>query len=327
MRTDGHGVARAGKGMLITTEARTHGRGPIRDMDEIIQRIKKAAEQHQALIRTAQDSGAQETGSCQSDVAESLLANTDSIRGVASSNGKVLEFSKPHLVLASPEGLVTAATNDTHIVSGRHMAVTAGKNISLTAGSNIFASAIQTLRIFAQKAGMKLIASAGDIDIQALSNNLKLLAKLDITQSANRIIISAKQEIVLNGGGSYAKFGAGFIEMGTTGTFTAHAVTHSLPGAKGMSVNAAMAAARNGSLVATEEILDELMEETSWVEFRLVGQHGAISGERFILTDPSGKSHSGTVDDQGMARIEQIPTGRCKVEFPDLDYSLEVSTT
>src|SRR5690606_25655268 len=38
LRTDGHGVARAAKGMLITTEARQAGRGPIKDMSETLNR-------------------------------------------------------------------------------------------------------------------------------------------------------------------------------------------------------------------------------------------------------------------------------------------------
>jgi type VI secretion system secreted protein VgrG len=81
---------------------------------------------------------------------------------------------------------------------------------------------------------MKLVAATGDIDVQALSDGIKLLAKLDITQQANRITISAKEEIVINGGGSYARFAASGIELGTSGTFVAHAASHSLPTAKNM---------------------------------------------------------------------------------------------
>ena len=77
---------------------------------------------------------------------------------------------------------------------------------------------------------MKMVAAAGDIDVQALSNNINLLAKLSITQTAHRITISAKEEIVINGGG---------IEHGTNGTFIAHAAKHSLvdPKNSDMAVN------------------------------------------------------------------------------------------
>jgi type VI secretion system secreted protein VgrG len=325
LRTDGQGVARAAKGMLITTEARQNAHGPIKDMGETCHLLSTAAEKHQALAQIAQEHNAQEAGDNQSSVVKAMQAENESIRGSSASPKDFPELTKPHLVVASPAGIVTATTFDTHLISGRHTAITTGKSLSIAAGANIFASVRQAFRLFVQKAGMKMVAAAGDIDVQSLSNSIKLLAKLDITQSANRIIISAQEEIVLNGGGSYAKFGSGSIELGTSGTFTAHAATHSLPSSKSMSVGATSAAARHGSLITTEQILSELVESNSWVEFKLVDQNGPIASERYVLTDPTGKEHAGTVDGQGMARIDQLPPGRCKVEFPDLGYSMEVS--
>lgn len=327
LRTDGHGVARAAKGMLITTEARQNAHGPIKDMGETCRLLATAAETHQALAQLAQGNNAQEARDNQCSVANTIQVENESIHGSPTSVKDFPELTKPHLVLASPAGIVTATTFDTHLISDRHTAFTTGRNFSLAAGTNIFASARQAFRLFVQKAGMKMVAAAGDIDIQALSNSIKILSKLDITQSANRIIFSAREEIVINGGGSYAKFGSGSIELGTSGTFTAHAATHSLPSSKSMSVDATAAAARNGSSVATEQILNELTEGNSWVEFKLVDQNGPMANERYVLTDPNGKEHGGMIDGQGMVRIEKLPPGRCKVEFPDIDYSMEVSAT
>jgi type VI secretion system secreted protein VgrG len=94
-----------------------------------------------------------------------------------------------------------------------------------------------------------------------------------------------------------------------------------------MSVDAVLAAARFGSSIASEHICNELLATTAWAEFKLIDQEGPIPNERFVLTDPNGKKHTGKVDDEGNARVEQIPMGRCKVEFPDLGYSVEVATT
>lgn len=68
---------------------------------------------------------------------------------------------------------------------------------------------------------MKMVAGAGDIDIQSLSDIINLLAKLSIAQTANRITISAKEEVVINGGGSYVKFNVLDTELGTNDPFTA----------------------------------------------------------------------------------------------------------
>jgi len=217
LRTDGHGVVRAAKGMLITTEARQAARGPVKDMHETARRLALATEQHRLLAEIAQKNGAQEAGDNQDDVASVLQAQNDAIGGLGSTAGSFPELGEPHLVMASPAGIATTTAGDTHIASDRHTAVTTGKSLSLAAGTHFIASVRQTFRLFVQKAGMKMVAAAGDIDVQALSDSINLLAKLNITQTANRITINAKEEVVINGGGSYARFAAGASNMAPMG--------------------------------------------------------------------------------------------------------------
>jgi len=235
LRTDGHGVARAARGMLITTEARQGGRGTIKDMGETCRRLIAAAEQHQLLGDVAQKNGAQEAGDNQTGVAAVLQAQSKEIEGAASGKGSFPELTQPHLVLASPAGIASTTAQSTHIASDLNTAITTGKSVSIAAGDGFFASIRQAFRLFVQKAGMKMVAAAGDIDIRALSDNINLLAKLSITQTANHITITAKEEVVINGGGSYASFNAGGIELGTNGTFIAQAATHSFVGPKNLS--------------------------------------------------------------------------------------------
>jgi type VI secretion system secreted protein VgrG len=235
LRTDGHGVARAAQGMLITTEARPAARGPIKDMDETCRRLTSAGEQHQLLAEIAQKNGDHDAGDNQGEVATAVRSQNDAIKGGASGGGSFPELSTPHLVLASPAGIATTTAQSTHIASDSNTAITTGKSVSIAAGDGFFASIRQTFRLFVQKAGMKLIAASGDIDLKALTDNINLLAKLNITQTANRIVISAKEDIVINGGGSYARFSAGGIEHGTNGTFVAHAASHDFVAAKSMS--------------------------------------------------------------------------------------------
>lgn len=244
---------------------------------------------------------------------------TDAVQGAGSKAGTFPELGKPHLVLASPAGIATTTAGDTHIASDCHTAFTSGKSLSLAAGTHFFASIRQSFRLFVQKAGMKMVAAAGDIDLQALTDNIKLLAKLDITHTANRITITAKEEVVINGGGSYVKFEAGKIEFGTMGSFIAHATTHSLLGAKrGLDSKIPELSPLNNHL--------DFLASDAWVEFELVDQEGPVPGQRYILTDPGGTQHCGHVNELGIARIDKVPAGRCKVEFPDLDYTIEVES-
>ncbi len=228
------GVARAAKGMLITTEARPGGTSHIKDMGETVQRLKLASERHQALAEAAQQGGAQEAQTHQSQVAQAIDAQNQGIAGSGAADGGFPELAAPHLVLASPAGIETTTKQSTHIASEEHTAITTGKSLSIASGDSFFASIRQTFRLFVHKTGMKLIAAAGDIDMQALSDSINILAKLNITQTANRITITAKEEVVINGGGSYAKYNSAGIEHGTSGAYLAHAANHTFGGTKNL---------------------------------------------------------------------------------------------
>jgi type VI secretion system secreted protein VgrG len=291
LRTDGHGVARAAKGLLITTETRQAAQGPIKDMDETLRRLATAFEQHRLLAEIAQKNGAHEADGNQSEVASILQSQNKAIEGPASKGNQFPELAKPHLVLASAAGIVTTTADDTHIASDGHTAITTGKSLSLATGASLFSSIRNTFRLFVQKAGMKMVAAAGDIDVQALSDNIKLLAKLEISHSANRITISAKEEIVINGGGSYAKFTAGGIEHGTNGTFIPHAASHSLPTAKSMGVPEVSPL----SFLAAGHNVDELEQYFSFED-----ENGKpISGYSYRIDSTEQKLIEGVLDESG----------------------------
>ena len=231
LATNAWGVARANRGMLITTEARPNGASHIKDMGETQLRLNAAHAQQDALAQLAKQAGAQDRED-PAKVLTAIKAQNDSIKGGAGGKGGFPQLAAPHLVLASPAGIEVTTRGSTHLASEQHAAITTGQDLSIASGASLFASVRQAFRIFVQKAGMRLVAAAGDIDVRALTDSVNILAKLNITQTANRITISAKEEVVINGGGSYARFGAKGIELGTSGTFVAHAASHSLPGPK-----------------------------------------------------------------------------------------------
>ncbi|WP_321884200.1 DUF2345 domain-containing protein, partial [Burkholderia cepacia] len=87
-------------------------------------------------------------------------------------------------------------------------------------------------RLFVQSMGYRLVAAAGDIDIRALKDSINLLAKLNITHTAERITLNAKTELVINGGGSATVYNAGGITHQTSGRYTGHAAKFSYTGPK-----------------------------------------------------------------------------------------------
>jgi type VI secretion system secreted protein VgrG len=237
LRTDGHGAIRAKDGLLITTEARTNAVKHAKDLGETATLLTQAREQHESLADAARQARAQDADGDQSDVAAVLKSQNEDIAGLAqgeSKQGDFPELSAPHLVLASPAGIEASTPGSTHVASGEHIALTSAGHTSLSAGASLLASVTGAIRLFAYKAGMRLVAAQGDIDIQALEKNLKLLAKLDITLTANRIEITAKEEVIVNGGGSFTHWKAQGITHGTKGAWIEHAATHSLIGPRSL---------------------------------------------------------------------------------------------
>jgi type VI secretion system secreted protein VgrG len=63
---------------------------------------------------------------------------------------------------------------------------------------------------------------------------------------------------------------------------------------------------------------DEPKDELTFIEIELVDDDGKpVANERYEITLPDKSVKSGTLDDKGFARVEEIKPGTCKVTFPE----------
>ena len=216
LRTDGKAAVRGAEGLLLTTFSRPAANGDAFSVDEIDAQLSESQELAEGLAHTAQSVHAHDGE--QTTIVTSLKAQANAIRG----GGKLNQFWDPQLVLASPAGIVASTPEQIHLSSGRAAAVTVGTDMSVSTGGGLFASMRKALRLFVYQAGMRLVAAAGDIDLKALKDSINLLAKLNVTVVADRIRISAQQEVEISGGGSYTRWRAGEITSGTNGNFEVH---------------------------------------------------------------------------------------------------------
>ena len=237
LRTDGHGAIRASEGLLITTEARGNAQAHIIDMGETVARLADGQALHERLSKAAREAKAHEAGD-QDTVAMELKAQHDEIRGSGGdpAQGVFPELQAPHLVLASHAGIQTAAEGSTHIVSDGHNALTSGAHTSVSAGKSFLVSARSAVRMVALDKGIRMAAAAADIDISALKHCINVLARLNIKLEADRIAITAREEVLINGGSSFSRWNSSGIEHGTDGQRREHAATHSLVGPKSLPV-------------------------------------------------------------------------------------------
>ncbi|CAN7691448.1 MULTISPECIES: type VI secretion system Vgr family protein [Paraburkholderia] len=231
------GAVRATLGLLITTYGRPDARGNVKDLSETVRQLEDAQSRHEAMSRVAQEGEAQDAEGHQFDIAKTIEAQNQQIRGVANESNQFPELTEPHLVIAGKAGVEVVTPATVHIASGEHTAITSDGHVAIASGRSFFASVRDTVRLFVQRAGLKLVAAGGDIDIHALTKTINLLSRLEINLTSDSIHIRAKEQVLIDGGGSFVKFDASGIEHGTSGKFVAHAAVHGMPGPKDQPVD------------------------------------------------------------------------------------------
>jgi len=307
LRTDGIGAVRAQQGLLLSTEGRPNARAHITDMTETLARMAQGQELHDSLSQVAQQAQAHQPGD-QDQVVAVLQAQVDAIKGQGGTprQGEFPEFQAPHLTLSSPAGIETSTQGSTHLMSVEHTALTSGGHTSLGAGKSLLVSVKEAVRMFAYKAGMKLVAASADIDITALKDSVNILAKLNITHTANRITITAKEEVVINGGTSFSRWNASGIVHGTSGNWVQHAAHHSfVPGkSEGTPALPQPVQLAPGQLDLYHQYVDPAG-----------GKKQGIQQGDYTVVDSEGGVHQGTLDGDGFASVAGLPMGMATVSY------------
>jgi len=209
LRSDGNGALRSGKGMLISTEARDAAQSHITDIREPLRRLTVARDQHEQFADYAQQLEAQEKNADQNAVSQAIKEQNDAIKG----DGDQGELADPHLLLSSPAGIEASTPKSIHMASGEHAAVTTGGHLSFSVAQRLLANVKDGIRLFAHQMGMKIIAAAGVIEIKALADAIKIIAKLDIeiTSTEDKIRIYSTKAVEIGAGDSFTIWKPGSI--------------------------------------------------------------------------------------------------------------------
>ncbi|MFZ1875128.1 MAG: type VI secretion system tip protein VgrG [Chania sp.] len=218
LRTDEFGAVRAAKGLFLTADEQLKAQGQVLEMAPAINKINQANSEMQAL-----NSAAEQAGALVSDIQSQLNLVTDRLKDLQSA---VLLVSAPQgVALTSGEHLQLTSTRNTLINAGQHLDMGAMKNLSVVVE--------KALGLFVHKAGAKLVANQGDVEIQAQHNQMALFAQqqVTITSSDDEIVISTPKTLTLNGGGSYLKLSQSGIEHGSAGDYIMKTANYIVPGA------------------------------------------------------------------------------------------------
>ncbi|MCL0468783.1 DUF2345 domain-containing protein [Klebsiella pneumoniae] len=199
LRTDMWGAIRAKKGVFISADEQEKAQGQALMMDEALSQLQEALSLVEALHSAA-------------EVAKSELADLQTQKTLLSET--LTELKKSALLLSAPAGIAQVTPKSLQLSSGENLISTSGKNTDFSVFKKFTVAAGEAVSLFAQKLGIKIFASKGKVEIQAQSDEMLLDACKDlrISSSDGKILISAKNEIILTSGGGYIRIGGGTVE-------------------------------------------------------------------------------------------------------------------
>ncbi|XHA19157.1 type VI secretion system Vgr family protein [Citrobacter farmeri] len=199
LRTDSWGAIRAQKGIFISADGQAKAQGQVLDMGAALSQLRQALSQAEAL------SSAVET-------ARAELADIQTQKALLEQALTDLKHSA--LLLSAPAGIAQSTPKSVHLSAGENVISTSGRHTDFSALKKFTVAAGETISLFAQKLGIKMFASKGKVEIQAQSDEMTLDALKDIriSSSEGRLVISAKQEIILTSGGGYIRIAEGAVE-------------------------------------------------------------------------------------------------------------------
>lgn len=204
LRTDKWVSVRGGAGVFITADKQPLAGDNMLSMKEAIAQLENAL----SLARSLSDA-AETAGALPADL-QSQVKLSESLKNLA----------QPGMVLNAPEGVSITSPRAVRIASGSaSVGIMSQLNTDISTLKRFTVAAGETVSMLAQKAGIKLFAAKGKVEIQAQDDALDVMAKQDIsvTSTEGKVEITAATELIINCAGAYIKMSGGNIELGAPG--------------------------------------------------------------------------------------------------------------
>ena len=204
LRTDRHVSIRGGAGVFITADKQPFAGDKMLSMKEAIAQLENALTIAKSLSSAAEG-------------ADALPADTASQQTL---NAALKELAKPGIILNAPEGVSITSPQAVRVASGAaSVGIMSQQNTDISALKRFTVAAGEAVSMLARKAGMKLFAAKGKVEIQAQDDALEAIAKKDVTVTSveGKVVITGATELVVNCDGAFMKLAGGNMELGAPG--------------------------------------------------------------------------------------------------------------
>lgn len=316
LRTDAYGALRASQGLLLSTWGQLAAGGDQLDLTPARQQLGSAFNLTDTLSQSAADHQAdplaaktdlKKAGDDAEDdygTSEATASTQDNAKAASDNGGrgKSARMKAPWLHLASPSGITFSTPESTHMAQGHSLSITTGEDVNISTGKSLIAAVAEKLSLFVYKAGMKLFAAKGPVQIQAQSDALEATAQKDlgITSSEQNIDFAAANEILLTSGGASVLIKGGDIQLHAPGKISIKGATKDFTGPTSLSYP-----------------LDNLPEgEMTNLDLLHTYHNGKpVPGASYKATLPDGSVRQGVLDQSGRASLANVPPGAVQVEY------------
>ena len=205
LRTDRHVSIRGGAGVFITADKQPFAGNKMLSMQEAIAQLENAL----SIARSM------------SDAAETAQALPADIQSQVKLTDALKDLAQPGMVLNAPEGVSITSPQAVRMASGSaSVGIMSQQNTDISALKRFTVAAGEAVSMLARKAGMKLFAAKGKVEIQAQDDALDAIAKKDVTVTSTegRVEITAAKDVVLkNLDGSFIQLQGRNIILGCKG--------------------------------------------------------------------------------------------------------------
>lgn len=258
LATDKHGVVRGGSGLLLTAEPQPGAQGYQMDRNVAVSTLDQAVDLASSLNDAAKAQGGNisETGKDNQKVREESAndgttrkghlfhitqAMKSWVKGTNADKDRNADAtdqpgSQSILITAAPDGIAQVTPQSLAAAAGSNLDFIAGRDTNQSTGRRWVHNAGESISLFVQgvrdKISLKLIAAAGKVKVQAVSDELLLLADktVTVTSSSEAVQVTAQKEILLASGGGYIRIKGGNIEVHCPGNLTLKGAAISMSG-------------------------------------------------------------------------------------------------
>ncbi|MBD8531778.1 MULTISPECIES: type VI secretion system Vgr family protein [unclassified Massilia] len=310
LKTAHSAALRAGKGLLLSTDARAGANGDQLDAREAQAQNEESKELQSSMVRTAKQHNAVLEPFAELLAISAMETTIDILKNVSHDGAthSVAAFNQPHFQLSSPAGIVMSTSADAIFAAGSTTGIAAGQDVNLGASGNSAHAVKEGITLFTygkahskdkpnQETGVKLHAASGKLSSQSQSGATRLTADKAVTvASVNKNVrIAAAKHVLLTAQGACLKLEGGNIMLHAPGKVDFKASMREVTGPADGSIS-------KPDLPKAKEIYNEafvvMNEETKQ----------PMANVRYRLESASGVVVEGITDTQG--RTQRIFTAK-----------------